>query len=99
MKKTEQEAKQPVATKAEKPAPEKKKEKQAKNAKPNIFVRFGRKCKEVFSELKKVTWPTPDKIFKSTGIVIGVVLIFMVIVTAIDAGLGELLALLTNTAQ
>ena len=25
--------------------------------KPNIFVRMGRKIKEVFSELKKVTWP------------------------------------------
>lgn len=99
MSKTEQEAKQLSAAKAEMPAPEKKKDKKAKNLKPNIFVRFGRKCKEVFSELKKVTWPTPQKVVKSTGIVIGVVLIFMVIVTAIDAGLGELLALLTNTAQ
>ena len=26
--------------------------------KPNIFVRMGRKIKEVFSELKKVTWPS-----------------------------------------
>ena len=28
------------------------------NKKPNIFVRMGRKIKETFSELKRVTWPT-----------------------------------------
>lgn len=99
MKKTEQEANQSVTTKAEKPVVEKKKAKKDKNKKPNIFVRFWKKCKEVFSELKKVTWPTVDKILKSTGIVIVVVLAFMFIVTALDTGFGELLALLTNSVK
>lgn len=64
--------------------------------KPNIFVRAGKKIKETFSELKKVTWPTFPKILKGTGVVIAVVLIFTVAVTAVDAGLGQLLKLLSN---
>ena len=35
--------------------------------KPNIFVRMGRKLKETFSELKRVTWPTFPKVLKSTA--------------------------------
>ena len=64
--------------------------------KPNIFVRMGRKCKEVFSELKKVTWPSFGKVIKSTGVVITVVAIFLVVFTAINFGLSELLGLITN---
>jgi len=64
--------------------------------KPNIFIRAGRKVKEVFSELKKVTWPTFPKILKGTVIVIVVVVVFTVAVTAVDAGLGQILKLLSN---
>lgn len=64
--------------------------------KPNIFVRWGRKLKEVFSELKRVTWPSFGKVVKSTGIVLVVVLIFTVLITGINSGLQELLKLLTN---
>ena len=64
--------------------------------KPNIFVRMGRKIKEVFSELKKVTWPSFGKVVKSTGVVITVVVIFLIVFTAINYGLGELLGLITN---
>ena len=35
-----------------------------KEQKPNIFARFWKKMKEVFSELKKVTWPTFGKRIK-----------------------------------
>lgn len=63
---------------------------------PNWFVRTGRKFKETFSELKKVTWPTFPKIAKATGVVIVVVLVFTVAVTAVDRGLLELLKLLTE---
>ena len=66
--------------------------------KPNVFVRMGRKCKEVFSELKKVTWPSFGKVVKSTGVVIAVVLSFLVVFTAINFGLNELLGLITNLA-
>ncbi len=67
-----------------------------KEKKPNWFVRQGKKIKETFSELKKVTWPTFPKILKSTGVVIVVILIFIVAVTAVDAGLSELLKLVTE---
>lgn len=73
-----------------------KKKVQPKNKKPNIFVRMGRKLKEVFSEIKKVSWPSFSKVMKQTGIVLGVVLAFMIIITLIDFGLGQLLSLLTS---
>ena len=66
--------------------------------KPNIVVRMGRKCKEVFSELKKVTWPSFGKVIKSTGVVIAVVLSFLVVFTAVNFGLNELLGLITSLA-
>lgn len=65
--------------------------------KPNIFVRMGRKIKETFSELKRVTWPTFPKVVKATCVVLVVVLIFTVVVTAINFGLQSLLDLITNS--
>jgi preprotein translocase SecE subunit len=64
--------------------------------KPNIFVRMGRKLKEVFSELKRVTWPTFPKVLKSTGVVLAVVVVFLIIITALNMGLQELLSLMTT---
>ena len=76
------------------------KSKPAKNKKPNGFVRFfqkiGKKFKEMWSELKKVTWPKFPKVVKQTGIVLSVVLIFLVLLTAIDFGLEKLLGLITD---
>ena len=67
-----------------------------KEKKPNIFVRFGRKMKETFSELKRVTWPSFGKVVKATCVVLVVVLIFTVVVTAINQGLQALLNLITG---
>ena len=64
--------------------------------KPNIFVRMGRKIKEVFSELKKVTWPTFGKVIKSTGAVLAVVIVFLIVFTGINYGLSKLLELITG---
>ena len=75
---------------------EKKAKKTDKNKKPNIFVRFGRKIKETFSELKRVTWPSFGKALKSTGVVLVIVLIFTVIVTGINSGFSALLELITK---
>ena len=41
-----------------------------KNKKPNWFRRVGAKIKEVFSELKRVTWPTFPTVLKTTGVVL-----------------------------
>ncbi len=64
--------------------------------KPNIFKRFARLCKEIVSELKKVTWPTGKETTKSTGIVIVVVLIFFLVLLGIDSGLTALYNLLVS---
>lgn len=64
--------------------------------KPNIFVRMGRKLKETFSELKRVTWPTFPKVVKATCVVLVVVITFTVIITAINFGLDKLLEVITN---
>ncbi len=64
--------------------------------KPNIFVRMGRKIKEVFSELKRVTWPTFPKVVKSTCVVLALVLVFLVVVTGINYLLQWLLDLVTS---
>ena len=73
-----------------------KRKKADKNKRPNIFVRMGRKIKETFSELKRVTWPSFGKALKATGVVLVIVLIFTVVVTGINFGLSELLDLMTN---
>ncbi len=64
--------------------------------KPNIFVRMGKKLKETFSELKKVTWPTFPKVVKSTCTVLVVVLVFLLVLTGINQLLQFLLELLTS---
>lgn len=77
---------------AEKPA----KKAKSKEKKPNIFKRLGKKIKEIFSELKKVSWPTVGKVIKQTGVVLAVVIIFLVLVTGVDFGLSKLLTLLVG---
>ncbi len=66
-----------------------------KDKKPGFFKRLGAKIKDVFSELKKVNWPTFGKVVKQTGVVIVVVLIFLVVITAFDYGLLNLLKLVS----
>ncbi len=67
-----------------------KKEKK-KDKKPGFFKRMGAKAKDIFSELKKVNWPTFAKVVKKTGIVLAVVLVFLVVIFAFDSALLELL--------
>lgn len=66
-----------------------------KDKKPGFFARLGQKIKDVFSELKKVTWPTFPKVVKQTGVVILVVLAFLVVISAFDYGLYNLLILVS----
>lgn len=57
---------------------------------------IGRWFKEVFSELKKVTWPSFSKVVKQTGIVLAVVLFFFLVLMGMDALLGVLYKLLVS---
>ena len=72
---------------------------QPKEKKPNIFKRMGRKLKETFSEIKKVSWPSKSKVFKQVAVVFGVVLCVTVVIVLMDLGLGQLLKLLTNIGK
>lgn len=63
-----------------------------------FFRKIGRKFKEMFSELGKVSWPTFGKVVKNTGIVLVVIIIFLIIISAFDYGLGRLLDLVTKIA-
>ena len=72
---------------------------QQKNKKDNLFKRIGKKFKEVFSEIKKVSWPSFNKVVKQTSVVLGVVLMFMVVITLMDWGLSVLLELMTNAGK
>ena len=67
-----------------------------KEKRPNIFVRMGRKFKEIFSELKRVSWPTFGKVLKATGAVLLVVSIFTILFTGINSGLLSLWELLSK---
>ena len=67
-----------------------------KSGKPGFFKRMGSKIKDVFSELKKVSWPSFGKVLKQTGVVIVVVRLFLVVITAFDSGVTELMRLFIN---
>ena len=69
-----------------------------KDKKPGFFKKIGMKLKDVFSELKKVNWPSFGKVVKQTGIVLAVVLMFLVVITAFDNGLLYLLKLISRKA-
>lgn len=81
----------------DKKASQKKEQKgKGKTNKPkrNIFKSIWKGIKGIISELKKVTWAKPKKVFASTGIVIAFVLIFLVILFVFDYVLFGLLSLL-----
>lgn len=65
-----------------------------KNKKPNIFVRAWGKIKEVFSELKKVTWPSFSTVIKQLGCVLAIVVVVLLIIMLMDFGLQALLTLI-----
>lgn len=90
------EEKQEVSVKGQKEEPKKesnKKKKSKKDKKPSKFVRM---FKETGSELKKVTWPTFKETVKRTGVVLGVVIFFGLILFAFDYILTVLSSLLSN---
>lgn len=85
---------QPKKAKKEEKVVTSKKPAKPANKKPNIFVRMGLKFKEVFAELKRVTWPKWNKVVKNTGVVLAIVIVFLVFITLYDFGLAELFKLL-----
>ena len=74
---------------------QKEKNSKKKDKKPGFFSKLGSKIKDVFSELKKVVWPSFGKVVKQTGVVLVVVILFLVVITAFDYGLLNLLKLIS----
>ncbi len=71
------------------------KDKKAKKAKANAQPKRSR-MKETFGELKKVSWPTFGKTMAQTGMVIGVVAIFALLVLGVDLFLGWIFGLISG---
>lgn len=78
----------------------KNKDKKDKEKKPFFLVRFfrwlWRSLTSVFSELKKVHWPTFKQVMKATGIVLGIVVLFGIVLLVIWVLFGLLHYLLVN---
>jgi preprotein translocase SecE subunit len=71
--------------------------------KPNFFVRMFRGikkgCVNMWSELKRVTWAKFPTVVKQTSVVLGVVLVFLIVITAFDFGLGRILSVIRNAVS
>jgi len=79
----------------------------AKNAKPNIFVRFGKGCvnlvkkignafKNMWRELRKVTWPSRDKLVNYSTIVVLFIVFMMIVIGLLDTGSSALVNLIMS---
>lgn len=97
-------AKKEVSQAAEKvAAAEKKKDKKPANPNGNFFVRAGKAikkfCKDLKGEIKKITWPNAKTVFKSTAIVLAVVIVVGLIIFGIDTLLVEGISGLQGLAE
>ena len=54
--------------------------------KGNIFQRIAKGFTDVIAELKRVTWPTKDKLAKTSAVVLLVIVFFAVYLTIIGSG-------------
>ncbi len=48
------------------------------------------------NEVKKISWPPFSKVVKQTGVVLGVVLLFLIVITLCDLGLQFVLTKITG---
>ena len=84
-------------------AAEKVKAKKPKSDKPNIFVRawktIVRFFKDLRGETKQIVWPDGKTVLKSTGVVLAVVVVFTIVIWAIDLGLSKSIDLLSDLAR
>ena len=92
--------KEKLARKQQANKADKNKDKMDKEKKTFFLVRFfkwlWRSVVSVFSELKKVHWPTAKQVFKATGIVLGIVVLFGIVLLGVWILFGLLHYLLVN---
>ena len=63
----------------------------------NFFVKIGVAFKNMWHELKKVTWPTKDKLINYTIIVVLMMIFLMVIIGLLDMGASALVNLIMSS--
>ena len=79
----------------------------SKNAKPNFFVRLGKGCvnlvkkignafKNMWRELRKVTWPSRDKLVNYSTIVVLFIVFMMIVIGLLDTGSSALVNLIMS---
>ena len=70
--------------------------------KGNIFAKVGKNISKFFreskSEAKKMVWPTPQSVFKNTGVVLVTIIVIGLFVFGLDTLLVNLLGLIMNVA-
>lgn len=71
-----------------------KRDTKKKDRKPNIFARFGRFCKDVVAELKRVSWPSKKELISYTLAVLAFVAVAAVIIGVLDMAFGAGMKLL-----
>ncbi len=67
-----------------------------KEKRPNLFLRFGRFCKDVVAELKRVTWPSKKDLLTYTGAVIVFIILSSALIGVLDMVFGEGMRLLVK---
>ena len=78
-----------------------------KNAKPNFFTKLGKvfaglgkkivsAFKNMWRELRKVTWPTREKLVNYSTIVVLFIVFMMVVIGLLDLGASQLVNLIMS---
>ena len=79
----------------------------SKNAKPNFFTKMGKAFaglgkkiaaafKNMWRELRKVTWPTREKLVNYSTIVVLFIVFMMVVIGLLDLGASQLVNLIMS---
>lgn len=64
-----------------------------KTVKKTNSLKFFRETK---SEMKKVSWPTKEQLFRNTGVILAFVIITTIILSLLDLGFEKLLSLIVK---
>ena len=62
----------------------------------NFFKGIGRSFKNMYHELKKVTWPTKKDVLKYSAVVFVFMILMGVVIGVFDLGAGALIKLITG---
>ncbi len=81
---------------------ESEKKTEGKTKKPNAFSAFVKKTtkflKDCKGEIKKIVWPTPQSVFKNTGVVLVTIIALGLFVFLLDTAFMSLLGLVMDVA-